>query len=185
VTGLAVPGAPAVPAVPSEGAGKRSSDAGVSAVEVVLLTPVMMLMVMIIVGLGVMVNTSGVVDGAARDAARAGSIQGDTAINGPQSRAAALAAAKADIDNRCTGGLADSDIVSSYIPPGPAPQGTTSTGQPFQAIAYFKVTISCKLNMSGVSMFGMFGAQKTVSASFVAPVNTLQENDQSTPGVGL
>ena len=79
-----------------------------------------------------------------------------------------MAAARADLGNRCAGKpLADSDLTTSYIPAG-GPPGPGLTG-----IAYYRVTIHCTTNPD---ILGMFGGTKVLTASFSAPVNTFQTN---------
>ena len=150
-------------------------DAGMSTVELAFLAPVMVAMMVIIVGLGIMVHTHGVVNEAARDAARAGSLQGDTSGANPdpmldhtQARQQALAAARADLGTRCSGKpLDDADFIATYVPPGKAP------GPGLNGIAYYRVTIKCSADMS---LLTMFGASQTLTATFTAPVNTFQAN---------
>jgi Flp pilus assembly protein TadG len=156
-------------------AARRRRDAGVSTVEVAFLAPLMVAMLTIIVGLGIMVNTHGVVEEAARDAARAGSLQGDTSQANPdnpsqdntEARRQALAAAQADLGNKCIGGLTDADFTTRYIPAGNAP------GPGLAGIAYYQVTIKCSVDMS---LLSMFGASKVLTESFTAPINTFQAN---------
>lgn len=146
-----------------------------STLELAFLAPLLVLMIVIIVGLGIMVDTHGVINEAARDAARAGSLQGDTsgATADPtqdqtNARAQAMAAARADLGTRCSGKqLDDADVTTTYIPRGDAP------GAGLAAIAYYKVTIKCTVNLSGLSVFG---ASQVLTASFTAPINTLQSN---------
>ena len=52
-------------------------DRGLSTVEVVILAPVMIMFILVLVAFGQLVDGRGALDGAARDAARAGSIQKD------------------------------------------------------------------------------------------------------------
>lgn len=138
--------------VPTAGRRTRAADAGVSSVEVVLMTPLIVTMLLFIVALGVMVNVRSEVEGAARDAARAGSLQG----NGDDATAQALAAADADLGSRCQD---PATVTSTYVPPVAGGGG------------YWKVTVACTVNMSG---FGMFGAHQTFSQTFAAPIDPLQ-----------
>jgi hypothetical protein len=159
----------------SRRAARRRPDAGVSTVELAFLAPAMVAMMVIIVGLGILVDTHGVVNEAARDAARAGSLQGDTSAANPdptqdhtRARLEALAAARADLGTRCSGKqLDDADLTASYIPQGAAP------GPGLDGIAYYRVTIRCSANLS---LLSMFGASKELTATFTAPVNTFQAN---------
>jgi Flp pilus assembly protein TadG len=57
----------------------RADDRGLSTIEVVILAPVMILFILVLVAFGQLVDGRGALDGAARDAARAGSIQKDHA----------------------------------------------------------------------------------------------------------
>jgi Flp pilus assembly protein TadG len=76
-------------------------DRGVSTIEVVILAPVMLLFILVLVGFGQLVDGRGAVDGAARDAARAGSIQKSRAVAEAQSRQIA----ESDLEGTCTGGV--------------------------------------------------------------------------------
>lgn len=155
-------------------------DAGVSTIEVAFLAPLMVAMLTIIVVLGIMVNTHGVVEEAARDAARAGSLQGDTSAANPddpsadhtEARRQAMAAAEADLGNKCAGGLTDADFTTRYIPAGNPP------GPGLQGIAYYQVTIKCSVD---TSLLSMFGVSKVLTESFTAPINTFQAD---TAGAG-
>lgn len=69
--GVGERGAPGVPGARGRG------DRGVSTLEVVLLAPLMVLFLIVLFGLGQVVSGRGAVDGAARDAARAGSLERD------------------------------------------------------------------------------------------------------------
>lgn len=154
---------------------KLPRDAGVSTVELAFLAPALVAMLAIIVGLGIMVDTHGLVNEAARDAARAGSLQGDTSaantdytLDHTQARVQAMAAAKSDLGKRCSGKeLEDADVTTSYIPEGDPP------GPGLAAIAYYKVTIKCTADLS---LLSLFGASEDITASFTAPINTFQSN---------
>ena len=71
-----------------------------SVIEVVLLAPLVIGFIMILVVFGVLVDQRGNVQGAARDAARMGSLQRDDATANAQAQAAAAA----DLGNSCAGG---------------------------------------------------------------------------------
>ncbi|GAA2012818.1 hypothetical protein GCM10009839_04180 [Catenulispora yoronensis] len=131
---------------------RRATDAGVSSVEVVLLTPLIVMMILLIVSLGVMVNVRSEVAGAARDAARAGSLQG----NGTDAEQQARSAVLADLGSRCAG---QPTVTSAYVPP-------NGTGG-----GYYQVTVSCTVDMSG---FGVFGAHQTYTKTFSSPIDPLQ-----------
>lgn len=74
-------------------------DDGLSTIEVVILAPVMILFILILVAFGQLVNGRSAVDSAARDAARAGSLQHD----GASAMAQAREAATADLQDICVG----------------------------------------------------------------------------------
>src|SRR5438067_13919183 len=78
---------------------RTGEDAGLSTIEVVILAPVIMLFILVIMAFGLLVDGRGSVDGAARDAARAGSLQRDE--KSPMSQA--QAAADADLSGTCSG----------------------------------------------------------------------------------
>jgi hypothetical protein len=132
---------------------RRTHDAGVSSVEVVLMAPLIVMLILFIVALGVMVNVRSQVEGAARDAARAGSLQGSGADAANQARSAA----DADLGTQCQG---SATVTSAYGPPAAAGGG-----------GYYKVTVACTVDMSG---FGMFGAHQTFTQTFAAPIDPLQ-----------
>src|SRR3954470_18998147 len=77
-----------------------ADDRGLSSIEVVILAPIMILFILVLVAFGQLVDGRGAVDGAARDAARAGSLQRDAVSAMEQ----ASAAARADLDDTCVSG---------------------------------------------------------------------------------
>ncbi|MEV8309917.1 TadE/TadG family type IV pilus assembly protein [Streptomyces flavidovirens] len=108
------------------------SDRGLSTVEVVILAPVMILFVLVLVGFGQLVEGRGAVDSAARDAARAGSIQKDYGT----AMAEAVKAAKANLTDVCSG---------------PVTVNKTSDG--FEPGGFFTVEVSCRIR--GLAMLGL------------------------------
>ena len=78
-------------------------DAGISTIEVVILTPLIIFMVLIIVAFGILEDANGAVDDAASDAARAGSLERSQT----DALAAAQAAATADLAGWVQGELTD------------------------------------------------------------------------------
>lgn len=121
-----------------------------STVEVVILAPVMILFILVLVGFGQLVDGRGAVDGAARDAARAGSIQKDhgTAMS------EAKKAAQADLDGVCAG---------------PVTVNQTSAG--FENDTLFTVEVSCEIR--GLAMLGL-DIPTTLTASFSSPLDPLR-----------
>ncbi len=129
------------------GPGRPASDAGLSTIEVVILAPVMMLFILVLVAFGLLVNGRGQIDGAARDAARAGSLQRTEGGAMQQARAAA----KADLKSTCGGAVTVRKM---------------STG--FQAGGLFTVEVSCRVR--GLSTLGLNVATKLTGRS-TAPLD--------------
>jgi Flp pilus assembly protein TadG len=122
-------------------------DEGLSTIEVVILAPVMILFILVLVAFGQLVDGRGALDGAARDAARAGSIQKDhvTAI------AEAKKAAQADLADVCSG-----------------PVSVVQTSAGFEPDTIFTVEVSCQVR--GLAMLGL-DVPTTLKASFSSPLD--------------
>ncbi|MFH9438692.1 TadE/TadG family type IV pilus assembly protein [Streptomyces sp. RM99] len=122
-------------------------DAGLSTIEVVILAPVMILFILVLVGFGQLVDGRGALDGAARDAARAGSIQKDhgTAI------AEAKRAAEANLADVCSG-----------------PVSVVQKSAGFEPDTLFTVEVSCEVR--GLAMIGL-DIPTTLSATFSSPLD--------------
>jgi Flp pilus assembly protein TadG len=117
------------------------------AVETVLLAPVLLLFVLFLVGAAALVESQGEVNGAARDAARAASVQRDLG----RAESAARQAAAVSLAGSCGS-------------PGVSLAGTrwTEGGQ-------VQVRVTCTLDLGSVAGFG-FPATKEMTASAVAPL---------------
>lgn len=111
---------------------RGTDDSGLSTIEVVILAPVMILFILVLVAFGQLVDGRGAVDGAARDAARAGSIQKDRGT----AMAEAKKAAEADLADVCAG-----------------PVTVTKTSNGFEAGGLFTVEVSCEIR--GLGMLGL------------------------------
>ncbi|MFJ8791089.1 TadE/TadG family type IV pilus assembly protein [Streptomyces sp. NPDC102462] len=122
-------------------------DRGLSTVEVVILAPVMILFILVLVAFGQLVDGRGALDGAARDAARAGSIQKDHAT----ALAEARRAAEADLADVCSG-----------------PVSVVQTSQGFAPDTLFTVEVSCQVR--GLAMLGL-DVPTRLSASFSSPLD--------------
>ena len=109
-----------------------SGDEGLSTIEVVVLAPVLMLFILVLVSFGLQVDARGAIDGAARDAARAGSLQRDETSAMSQ----AQAAAGADVGSTCSG-----------------PVSVRQLSAGFQAGGLFTVEVSCRVR--GLAMLGL------------------------------
>jgi len=128
--------------------GERSyGDRGLSTIEVVILAPVMIMFILVLVAFGQLVDGRGALDGAARDAARAGSIQKDHAT----AMAEAQKAAEADLTDVCSG-----------------PVTVTQTSAGFEADTIFSVEVSCEVR--GLAMLGL-DIPTTLTATFSSPLD--------------
>jgi Flp pilus assembly protein TadG len=118
-------------------------DAGLSTIEVVILAPVMLLFILVLVAFGLLVDGRGSVDGAARDAARAGSLQRDEASAMSQAQSAAAA----DLSSTCSGPVTVRKVSAGFQPGG-----------------LFTVEVSCEVR--GLAMLGLnIGTQMTGRSS--------------------
>ncbi|MCM2419967.1 TadE/TadG family type IV pilus assembly protein [Streptomyces sp. RKAG293] len=127
--------------------GGHSGDQGISTIEVVILAPVMILFILVLVAFGQLVDGRGAVDSAARDAARAGSLQRD----GGTAMRQAQAAAEADLADTCL----DHPTV-------------TKTSAGFEAGGLFSVDVTCT-----VRGFGVLGLniENTITATSASPLD--------------
>ncbi|MEU0783739.1 TadE/TadG family type IV pilus assembly protein [Streptomyces sp. NPDC006173] len=122
-------------------------DRGLSTIEVVILAPVMILFILVLVAFGQLVDGRGALDGAARDAARAGSIQKDHGT----AMAEARKAAEADLGDICSG-----------------PVTVTQTSAGFEPDTLFSVEVSCEVR--GLAMIGL-DVPTTLKSSFSSPLD--------------
>ena len=128
--------------------GADAGERGSMSVEMIVLVPVLLLIVMIAVAGGRLVSAEGMVQAAARDAARAASIERSA---GDADAAARRSLAAADTANaQCSGGV---DV-------GGFGRGGTVTA-----------TVSCRVELSDLGLVFLPGAT-TVTASSTAPVDT-------------
>ncbi|MEU9645142.1 TadE family protein [Streptomyces sp. NPDC048188] len=126
---------------------RSGDDRGLSTVEVVILAPVMILFILVLVAFGQLVDGRGALDGAARDAARAGSIQKDhgTAI------AEAKKAAESNLADVCSG-----------------PVSVVQKSPGFEPDTLFTVEVSCEVR--GLASIGL-DIPTTLSATFSSPLD--------------
>ncbi|MFF5143939.1 TadE/TadG family type IV pilus assembly protein [Streptomyces sp. NPDC013157] len=124
-----------------------ADDRGLSTVEVVILAPVMILFILVLVAFGQLVDGRGAIDGAARDAARAGSIQKDHAT----AMSEAQKAAEADLSDVCSG-----------------PVSVVQTSAGFESGGIFTVEVSCRVR--GLAMLGL-DIPTTLSSTFSSPLD--------------
>jgi hypothetical protein len=147
-TGAAGAGAGAGTGAEAAAPGGVAGDRGVSTVEVVILAPVMILFILVLVAFGQLVDGRGAVDGAARDAARAGSLQRDQTVAQRQ----ALDAAKADLADTCVDGTLQVHQTSPGFDPGD----------------YFSVEVSCDIR--GLGSLGL-DIRKTITSKASSPLD--------------
>lgn len=130
-------------------------DRGSMAVEMVLLTPAFVLLMLFLVGVGRVVEAQGQVDGAARDGARAASIQRQVAQ---------------------VGGAVNQAAYQDLNPPGKnmCPDGMTAGWQPNSDPATnVQVTVTCSINLAVVPGLGTLG----IKGQAVAPLDTYMQRD--------
>jgi TadE-like protein len=127
-------------------------DRGSLAIELVILTPVLVLFMAVLVALGRVVEAQGQVDGAARDAARAASI----AQNSGTALGDARAAADADLvgASKC----ADTPDVTFGSGTDPAPGGVVN------------IVVTCRVALPALSFIGF--QTKTITGHASAPIDT-------------
>ncbi|WP_331727371.1 pilus assembly protein (plasmid) [Kitasatospora sp. NBC_00374] len=126
---------------------RLGSDAGISTVELVLIAPVLMLFVLLLIGLGQIVNSRASLEGTARDAARAGALQRDywSALS------AATSTANKDAARVCAGGTVQ-----------------VSAGGDFRPGGLFTVTLSCRVKGVALSKLPVAG---DIRATSTAPLD--------------
>jgi len=142
---------------------RRPREAGISMIEVVILTPLVIGFVMVLVGLGVLVDARGNIQGAARDAARSGSLERDytSALDAAQKAAAADGMA-----GTCTGGWSIDEV---------DPRSGASTTA-FAAGELYTVQITCNVSLGGLDWFNL--GTKTFVIEATAPLDFFR---RSTP----
>ena len=113
-------------------AGGDAGDRGISTIEVVIIAPVFFLFILVLVAFGQLAQGRGAVDGAARDAARAGSIQKSRDV----AMAEAIRAAEANLGDVCAG-----------------PVSVRKTSAGFDPGGFFRVEVSCEIR--GLAMLGL------------------------------
>jgi Flp pilus assembly protein TadG len=128
-----------------------SGDRGSASVELVLITPLLLVLLLFTVGVGRLATAQADVDGAARDAARAASTKRDP----DSARRAAQDAAAATLGDRritCT------DLVVA-----------TDTSA-FRAGGWVAVSIDCSVGLGDLSLLHLPGT-KQMTARFVHPLD--------------
>jgi len=133
---------------------RRTRDEGSMAVEVVLMIPILVLFMLLVVAGGRYVSVRADMEAAARDAARAASLERSSGA----ARSAADASANAALDDFATcrmGGFDDREFAAG---------GSVS------------VTIDCDVPNDGLGLIGLKGTKK-MSATASAPLDTFRRTE--------
>jgi len=130
---------------------RASGDAGSAALELVVLTPALLAMLLFIVAAGRITTAAAQVDAAARDAARAASLE------------RSLPAAKAAARDTVTASLAAEDIGCRRIALSVSGDYAAHLG----ATAAVRVAVGCTVDLSDVALPGLPGT-KTIDAGYTA-----------------
>jgi Flp pilus assembly protein TadG len=131
-------------------ADRGRADRGSAAVELVLVAPILVALLLFVVGLGRMAHARGQVDGAAREAARAASLErhpGAAAAAGQRAARSLLAGERITCAS-----LAVSVDVSGYRPGG-----------------LISANVSCVASLAGLGLAG-FPGSRTFTATATAPI---------------
>ncbi len=137
----------------------RDRAAGISTLEVVLLAPLVIGFIMVLVCFGVLVNARGNVQGAARDAARMGSLQRDD----KSAQDAAQSTAAGELGNTCSATPIATQVSS---------KDTQLPDNAFTAGGLFTIKVSCVVSLSGLDWFSL--GDHTITAYSTAPLDTFR-----------
>jgi Flp pilus assembly protein TadG len=132
----------------------REGDRGTMTLELAIITPVFVGFMMLLAGLGRMVDVQSQIDGAARDAARAASVARDrTGPGGAQDMAQQAALSSLGGNGWCTNGPTVSTNLSDWNPGGQV-----------------TVTVHCDVSLGDVAWIG-FPGNKLMHGSATAPID--------------
>lgn len=135
-------------------------EAGVSVLEVVLLTPLVMGFVLILVCFGILVNARGTVQGAARDAARIGSLQRSDSTADDQ----ATQTAYNDL-----GGTCSKKTVTQVDPVSKQEYHGFGRGE------LYTIQVTCTVSLSGLDWFSL--GDQTITSYSTAPLDTFRRTN--------
>ena len=130
---------------------RRRNERGSAAIELVLVTPVLVGLLLFVVGLGRLAGANGEVQAASRDAARA-------AANARSPRAAQEAGT-----NAATATLRDRGVECRTL-------SVAIDAGAFRADGFVSATVACTVDLSELTTIG-FPVSKTLTATFTAPVD--------------
>lgn len=134
---------------------RRRDEQGSMAVEIVLLVPILFLFMLLVVAGGRYVSVKADMDAAARDAARAASLQRSSA----DARVAAREAASAALDGFATCRMDEREF-----------------GGPFTPGGFVEVKIDCEVPNDGLGLLGVPGSI-TMSSTASAPLDTYRRTE--------
>jgi Flp pilus assembly protein TadG len=137
---------------------RHSSQRGSMAIELVLLTPLLVGFTLLVVAGGRFVGRQSDVDSAARDAARAASIE--------RTEGSALAVAQTVADASLPDGATcqPAEVVTNWPLPGSSQAGSV------------RVTITCDVSYSGLGFIGLPGSA-TLKGTSVAPLDQYRRTE--------
>lgn len=133
---------------------RRHPDRGTMALELAIMTPVLVAFMMVLVGVGRIVSAQSQVDSAARDAVRDASIA--RSAGEAQDRAAAAARASLEQYTWCQGGPSTITDTNDW-----GPGGRVS------------VTVTCDADLGGLTLIGLPGS-KPMKGQATAPLDTFR-----------
>ncbi|HEU5156341.1 MAG TPA: TadE/TadG family type IV pilus assembly protein [Streptosporangiaceae bacterium] len=135
-------------------AARAGRDRGTMALELAIMAPVLVAFMVLMVGVGRIVNAQSQVDSAARDAVRNASVA--RSAGEAQDRASVAARASLQGHTWCQGGPSTATDTSAW-----APGGRVS------------VTVSCDADLGGLSLVGLPGS-KHMTGRATAPLDTFR-----------
>lgn len=133
--------------------GTRRGQRGSMAAELTIITPLLLVFLMLVAGLGRLIDAQGQVYGAARDAARAASLE----RSGPAADDAAQRAVDADLAGRCVS----------------RPRAVRVSVDAFAPGNLLTYEVTCQASLKGFGVFGI-PTTKRVSARASAPLDVFR-----------
>ena len=137
--------------MPAAPGARLGGERGSAAVEMVLITPLLLVLLLFMVQLGRFAVARTDLDGAARDAARAASLERSL----PNAEAAARSAAEATLASR--------DVTCRAL--------DVSLGADFSAGGWVAAEVSCTVDLTELSLLAVPGT-KSMTSRFVSPLET-------------
>lgn len=134
---------------------RTAPEAGNAALEAVILSPVLVLLICLVIAAGRLSTAQGSVDAAARDAARQASI-----TRSPEAaRTVGVASATAD-------------LIGDHLNCAPIINVDTSQfGNPLGVPANVTATVQCTVSLAGLVLPGLPGGSETLTYTFTSPLD--------------